>query len=93
MYIIAIGWVYVILMVAATSGSLIKGLGIFLFLGAAPLFLFSYIADAPQRRLRRARQMANQLNAGHFPDFPDQFDRLGEHANKGGSQQATKCKT
>ena len=63
MYIVAIGWAYVILMVAATSDSLIKGLGIFLSLGAAPLLLFIYIADAPQRRLRRARQMANQQDA------------------------------
>ncbi len=63
MYIVAIGWAYVILMVAATSGSLIKGLGIFLFLGAAPLLLFIYIADAPQRRRRRATQTANEQNA------------------------------
>jgi hypothetical protein len=63
MYIIAIGWAYVILMVAATSSSLIKGLAILLFLGVAPLLLFIYIADAPQRRLRRAREMADQRNA------------------------------
>ncbi len=66
MYIIAIGWAYVILMVAATSGSLIKGLGILLFLGAAPLSLFIYIADAPQRRLRRARRVANQQDAANL---------------------------
>ena len=60
MYIIAIGWAYVILMVVATSSSVIKGLGIFLFLGVVPLLLFIYIADAPQRRLRRARKTADQ---------------------------------
>ncbi len=62
MYIIAIGWAYVILMVAATSSSLLKGLAILLFLGVAPLILFIYIADAPRRRLRRAREMADQRN-------------------------------
>lgn len=63
MYIIAIGWAYVILMVAATSSSVIKGLAILVGLGVMPLLLFIYIADAPQRRLRRARKMADQRNA------------------------------
>lgn len=66
MYIIAIGWAYVILMVAATSGSLIKGLAIFVGLGVLPLLLFIYIADAPQRRLRHAREIVDQQNA-HDP--------------------------
>ena len=70
MYIVAIGWAYVILMVAATSGSLVKGLGIFLLLGAAPLLLFIYIADAPQRRLRRARQLASQQDAADSQPDP-----------------------
>lgn len=63
MYIIAIGWAYVILMVAATSASLIKGLIILVGLGIVPLLLFIYIADAPQRRLRRARKLAGQQQA------------------------------
>jgi len=62
MYIIAIGWAYVILMVAATSSSVIKGLAILVGVGVMPLLLFIYIADAPQRRLRRARETADQRN-------------------------------
>ena len=58
MYIVAIGWAYVILMVAATSGSIIKGLAIFLGLGIAPLALLVYIVDAPQRRRRRLRSQS-----------------------------------
>lgn len=65
MYIIAIGWAYVILMVAATSSSVIKGLAILVGLGVMPLLLFIYIADAPQRRVRRARQLADQQNASN----------------------------
>jgi uncharacterized membrane protein len=63
MYIIAIGWAYVILMMAATSGSFIKGIALFFGLGVIPLFLFIYITDFPQRRVRRARQMAHQENS------------------------------
>lgn len=63
MYIVAIGWAYVILMMAAASGSLVKGIAILLGLGVLPIALFIYIFDAPRRRSRRARQMADQQNA------------------------------
>jgi hypothetical protein len=60
MYIVVIGWAYVILMVAATSSSVFKALGILIGLGVFPIALFIYIVGAPQRRLRRARQMADK---------------------------------
>ena len=62
MYIVAIGWAYVVLMIAATSASLIKGIAILVGLGAVPLLLFTYI-DGPRRRQRRARKMADPQNA------------------------------
>jgi hypothetical protein len=49
-YIIAIGWAYVILMMAITASSLGKGLAIAFFLGVVPLWLFIWVADAPRRR-------------------------------------------
>jgi hypothetical protein len=50
MYIVAIGWAYVILMMAITASSIGKGLAIFVFLGVLPLALFVYAADRPRRR-------------------------------------------
>ncbi len=50
MYIVAIGWAYVILMMAVTSNSLIKGLMVVFFLGVLPIGLFIYVADASRRR-------------------------------------------
>jgi hypothetical protein len=50
MYIVAIGWAYVILMMAITASSIGKGLAIFVFLGVLPLALFVYVADRPRRR-------------------------------------------
>ena len=60
MYIIAIGWGYVILMMALTSSSLIKGLMVAFFLGVLPLWLFIYVAGSARRR-----SVADQL-----PDAP-----------------------
>lgn len=66
MYIVAIGWAYVILMMAITASSIGKALAILVFLGALPLALFVYVADGPRRRRRSmavADKMADQGDA------------------------------
>lgn len=60
MYIVAIGWAYVILMMAITSSSIGKALAVLVFLGAIPLALFIYVADGPRRR-RRSVTLANEV--------------------------------
>ena len=50
MYIVAIGWAYVILMMAITASSIGKALAILVFLGVLPLALFVYTFDRPKRR-------------------------------------------
>ncbi len=61
MYIVAIGWAYVILMMAITASSIGKALAILFFLGVLPLSLFVYVADGPRRR-RRSMTMADQVS-------------------------------
>ena len=56
MYIVAIAWAYVILMMALTSDSLVKGLMVAFFLGVLPLWLFIYVAGSSRRR-----SMADQV--------------------------------
>jgi hypothetical protein len=66
MYIVAIGWAYVILMMAITSSSVGKALAILVLLGALPLALFVYVADGPRRRRRSvaiSNEMADQRDA------------------------------
>lgn len=75
MYIVAIAWAYVILMMAVTADSLASGLATAFFLGVLPLALFVYVADAGRRRRRReaaeaasvavADQRADERDAGH----------------------------
>ncbi|MFZ2629477.1 MAG: hypothetical protein WAX67_11445 [Rugosibacter sp.] len=55
MYIIAIGWLYVTLLMAATEASLTAGVMTFLVYGAAPLALFLWLSGTPQRRRNRLR--------------------------------------
>lgn len=59
MYIVAIGWAYVILMMAVSASSVGRALAILFFLGVLPIALFVYVADGPRRR-RRSMAMADQ---------------------------------
>ena len=63
MYIVAIGWAYVILMMAITASSVGKALSILLFLGALPLTLFVYVAGGRRRSVTIADKMADQRDA------------------------------
>lgn len=55
MYIVAIGWLFVVLMLALAEGSAVGGALTFLLYGLAPLALFLWLAGTPQRR-RLARK-------------------------------------
>ncbi len=65
MYIVAIGWAYVILMMAITASSIGKALAILVFLGILPLALFVYVFDRPRRRRSMAisDEVAGQRDA------------------------------
>lgn len=73
MYIVAIGWAYVILMMALTSSSLTKGLMVAFFLGVLPLWLFIYVTGSSRRRLK-ADQSADAPHCKNAQ--PDQNDLL-----------------
>ena len=69
MYIVAIGWAYVILMMAITASSIGKALAILIFLGVLPLALFVYVADRPRRQRRRSMAVSDEVS-----DQPDAAD-------------------
>jgi len=60
MYIVAIGWAYVILMMAITASSIGKALAILIFLGVLPVALFVYVAGGSRRR-RRSMALADEV--------------------------------
>jgi hypothetical protein len=70
MYIIAIGWLYVILMMAITAKSFVAGLFTFVVYGLAPVALLLWFMGAPIRKKRRLlRDAANQpVDAGDGAD-------------------------
>jgi len=54
MYVIAIGWLYVTLLMAATEANFTAGVLTFSFYGLAPLALFLWLFGTPQRRRNKA---------------------------------------
>lgn len=54
MYIVAIGWLWVVLMMAVTESSVTAGILTFFFYGLAPLALFLWLVGTPARRRRRS---------------------------------------
>lgn len=72
MHIVAIGWAYVILMMAVTANNVGKALAILLLLGVLPIALFAYVVDGPRRR-QRSMAMADQA--------ADQRDAADAHSD------------
>ena len=56
MYIIAIAWLYVAVLAAASDTTVIGGILTFVFYGVAPLSLFLWLFGTPARRRRSAQR-------------------------------------
>lgn len=63
MYIIAIGWLYVTLLMALTEGSVVAGVLSFVFYGLAPTALLMWLLGTTARRRRRAQREAAARHA------------------------------
>lgn len=55
MYIVAIAWIYVVLMMSITEHSIIAGIMTFLLYGVLPLMIILYLMGTPQRKRNRAK--------------------------------------
>jgi hypothetical protein len=67
MHMIALGWLFVTLLMAATERSVVGGIMTFVLYGLLPLGLFWWVVGAPARRARsvRMRQAAGEPDRGN----------------------------
>jgi hypothetical protein len=56
MYIVAIAWLYVTILMAATEPSLVAGILTFVFYGLLPCALLLWLFGTPQRRRHKLAQ-------------------------------------
>ena len=73
MHIAAVGWIYVVLMMAITEDSVVAGIMTFFLYGVLPTLIIIYIGGSGQRRKRRemerlqAMQEQQQAGQDHTP--------------------------
>jgi membrane protein implicated in regulation of membrane protease activity len=60
MYIVAIAWLYVVIVMAATESNLTAAAMTLLWYGVFPLALFLWLVGTPQRRRNRESRLARQ---------------------------------
>ncbi len=72
MYIIAIAWLYVTLLMAATEPSITAGILTFLFYGLLPCGLLLWLLGTPQRK--RKRDAIKQTSLDDQLGQPDRAD-------------------
>lgn len=83
MYIVAIAWIYVVLMMSITENSIIAGIMTFVFYGLAPLALFLWIFGTPgRRRAAHRREQLAQAEAS-ASDSVDQMVNQDDAADAG----------
>ncbi len=58
MYIIAIGWMWVVLMMAITEPNIVAAILSLVFYGVLPCSLLLWLMGTPARRRRRAQEQA-----------------------------------
>ena len=68
MYLVAIAWIYVVLMMAvaeatSSNGTVLGAVFTFLLYGALPLLIVIYVMATPQRRRRRRAREAEEAAA------------------------------
>jgi hypothetical protein len=71
MYIVAIAWLYVVILMALTSSSFTRGLVTVVVYGLAPLALLLWLMGAPHRRRLRERASMPVRDQSHTPDQHD----------------------
>ena len=75
MYLVAIGWVYVVLMMAvveASTGTLLGAIVTFVLYGVMPLALVMYLLATPSRRAaKRAAELAASVQGSAQPHGGD----------------------
>jgi len=73
MYLVAIAWLYVTLLMAAAERNVVSGVMTFVIYGLAPLALFLWLFGTPQRarvRALRAQQQARREQEAAADDAP-----------------------
>lgn len=76
LHIVAIGWIYVVLMMSIAEHSVVAGIMTFLLYGVLPLTIILYLMNTPNRKRRReaGRHVKNSTMQDPVPTKQDAAD-------------------
>jgi len=93
MWIVAIGWAYVVILMAATETSVIAGIMTFFGYGVLPLSILFYLAGAGRRRRRRADASARRPEGAAVTDAPLPLRTVPAYTSLGDGGGSSGCTT
>ena len=78
MYIVPIGWMYVVTLMAATETNFVAGVVTFLFYGALPCSVLVYLLGTKSRRIKRLAKEEAESALQNAPKAPPAADPADE---------------
>jgi hypothetical protein len=79
MYIVAIGWIYVVLMMSVSEATPVAGVMTFILYGLVPVLILLYLSGGGKRKRRRiAEQERRAATARADQPKSDEGDRQGQ---------------
>lgn len=81
LHIVAIAWIYVVLMMSIAEHSVVAGIMTFLLYGVLPLTIILYLMNTPNRKKRQeaARHIEDSIRQESVPAKQDISDSSREH--------------
>lgn len=89
MYIIAIGWLYVTLLMAFTEVNLVAAVLTFVFYGVLPVSILMWLLGSPMRRRKRAAQEMAEQKAAEQAAAPTAQSALANQVPRQGNTEHT----
>lgn len=77
MWIVAVAWIYVVVLMAATEPTAVGGVMTFVFYCALPLSILFYLTGAKRRRQRRPKATQQQHMGENTDSIGDSNDGAG----------------
>jgi hypothetical protein len=74
MYIVAIGWMYVVLMMSITESSIVAGVMTFLIYGVIPLSIILYLMGTGKRKRNRAAAEKSRADSAAYSEDSNSLD-------------------
>jgi len=71
MYIIAIAWLYVTVLMAATEKTVIAGIFTFIFYGLLPCAILLWVLGVKHRRFKQAAKLNDEISLENAVGEPD----------------------